>query len=290
MKGLYRTCLILVVAGNLFGCALNVNQRAAAAGVAQASVGIGDVAAKEFGHFRSATIEMNSMDVVLGGHAKADNLDGAMDPERVIDRVRSAQALSNYGKLLFTLVEDSEEAEVRQATDAFLDSFSAIGGRHMSDAQLDGLGRLVQGIGYFWVEAQKAKAVKQIVPAAREDVNALCDLLISDLSPQSAQLAMGFETTIRQLRQDAEAVLEDPVSRSADRLTAVDGLRRTQEERAHLDAISAQAVAALRDFKQAHEGLVESLLHDRFSLDDVRSLGKQMNSLRTAMQALGDTD
>lgn len=286
MKTTYRICVLIVIVGVASGCALTVTQRDAAADFAQASSEIGEFASKEFGHFRSATIDMNVTDVAIRGHAKIDNLDGAMNPDRIIERVKAAQALSSYGRLLLSLVNETQETELKQASTGFVDSFSTINNRQMSDSQLEGLGRLVQGIGSFWVEAKKAQAVKEIVPAAMNDVNKLCDLLIRDMSPQQDQMATGFETTIRQLKQDADSALESPGTSYADRLIAINGRRKAHEESEHLAKISSQAVRSLETLKEANAQLANALRHDSHSIDDIRMLGKEINSLRIAMDSL----
>lgn len=288
MRTLNRICFPFLFAAALSGCALTSMQREAADRFAQASADIGDFAGTEFSHFRSATIDMNATSVVINGHAKVDNLDGVFDPDRVIERMKAAQALSSYGKLLLALVNDTQEAELKQASNNFVNSFKSLDkdNKQLTDAQLEGLGQLVQAIGSVVVEAKKAKAVKAIVPAAANDVNRLCDLLSNDLSPDSGQLATGYSATITQLKQDADSFLEKPDKNSTDRLIAVGGRRKAQEEDEHLTQISNQAVNTLTALKAANMELVKALQEDKLSIEDIKTLGKEVNNLKVAVDAL----
>jgi hypothetical protein len=287
MKITHRTCLVMLFVFASAGCALTSTQREATSRFAQASMEIGDFTSNEFSHFRSATIDMNTTSIAINGHAKADNLDGAFNPDDTIERVKAAQAISSYGKLLLSLVNDTQETELKQASNNFVDSFKSISNKKMTNSQLEGLGQLVQAIGSILVEAKKADAVKAIVPAAAKEVDKLCDLLINDLTPRtSTQLATGFDTTIRQLTQDADSILEKPDKSYTDRLIAVDGRRKAQEENDHLAQISSQAVKTLSALKAANAQLVNALNDDSLSIADIKTLGKEANTLKVAIDAL----
>jgi len=288
MKALHRTCLLVLFIATSAGCALTSTQKEATNRFAQASEEIGDFSSTEFSHFRSSTIDMNTTSVILYGNAKPDDLDGAFDSDQVVERVKSAQALSSYGKLLLLLVNDTQEAELKQASNNFVDSFKSVSGKQLSDSQLEGLGQLVQAIGSVVVESRKAEAVKKIVPAAANDVNTLCDLLIKDFTPSANQLATGFDITIRQLKQDTDSFLEKPGKSASDRLIAIDGRKRAQEEKDHLAQISSQAVKTLEALKKANTQLVNALKDDSISIEDIRTLGKEANTLKIAVGALSN--
>ena len=286
MKITHRTCLVMLFAFASAGCALTSTQREATSRFAQASMEIGDFTSNEFSHFRSATIDMNTTSIAINGHAKADNLDGAFNPDDTIERVKAAQALSSYGKLLLSLVNDTQAAELKQASNNFVDSFKSISNKKMTNSQLEVLGQSVQAIGSILVEAKKAAAVKTIVPAVTNDVNTSCDLLINDLTPSTSQLATGFDATIRQLTQDSDSFLEKPDKSYTDRLIASDGRRKAQEENDHLAQISSQAVKTLSALKAANAQLVNALNDDSLSIADIKTLGKEANTLKVAIDAL----
>ena len=275
----------------LSGCALTSTQKEAASRFAQASADIGDFAATEFNHFRAATIDMNVTSIAIHGKAKLlndknePNLDEALKPESVIERVKSAQALSSYGKLLLSLVTETREAELKQASNNFVNSFKSVSGKKLSDAQYEGLGQLVHAIGSFWVEAKKAEAVKSIVKNAGPDIDKLCDLLIEDFDKVGLHSAQGFDATISNLRADADIALAKSTSYT-DRLIAINGFKQAFVEREHLNHISKTAIASLTKLKAANVQLKQAIESNNLSIDDIKAVGQEMNNLRSAINAL----
>jgi hypothetical protein len=292
MKTLHKNFLFALLIITLSGCALTSTQKEAAGNFAQASANIGDFAATEFTHFRTATIDMNVTSVAIRGRASLlnaknePNLDEALKPTAVIERVKSAQALSSYGKLLFSLVTETQETELKQASDNFVNSFKSVNGKNLSNAQLDGLGQLVHAIGSLWVEAKKAEAVKKIVHDAKPDVDKLCDLLIDDFNETGLQNAQGFDATISNLVGDASLALKAKDTSYIDRLIAANGLKQAWTEREHLTNISTQAIATLKKLKAANAQLLQAMENDSFSIDDIKAVGQEVNNLKSAINAL----
>lgn len=292
MRILYRTILPILLVILSAGCALTSTQKEAASRFAQASSDIGDFATTEFNHFRSATIDMNAISVAIRGKAtllNADNepdLDEALKPISTIERVRSAQALSSYGKLLLALVMEAQEAELKKASNNFVDSFKSVSGKSMSDTQLEGLGQLVQAIGSFLIEAKKAKAVKEIVRHASPDVDKLCSLLINDFDATGLNIGSGFDKTISNLIGDASMALKVENASYSDRLIAINGLKQAWIERERVNNISKQAIAALKKLKAANAQLIQAINNDSLSIDDIKAVGKEVSHLRSAITAL----
>lgn len=305
MKILYQTILPISIVITLSGCALTSVQKEAVSSFAQASADIGDFASTEFNHFRSATIDMNVTDVAIRGEksksllkCKIDSitkkesyecvpdLDEALKPVATIERVKSAQALSSYGKVLLALVNETQEAELKKASSNFVDSFKSISKKSMSNAQLEGLGQLVQAIGSFWVEAKKANAVKEIVKQAEPDVNKLCNLLIDDFTVTALHVGSGVDKTISNLAGDAELSLKASDASYSDRLIAIGGLKQAWGEREHLNNVSKQAIATLTKLQAANKQLLAAIEEDSLSIEDIKALGKEVNDLRTAITAL----
>jgi hypothetical protein len=268
------------------GCALSPDQREAAARFAMASRDVGEFAAREFTHLRTATIDMNVTSVAIGGTADKSNLDEALDVDRVVARVKAARALTSYGTLLWALVSETQEAELKRASDDFVDSVRSVSGHRIGDSQLQGLGQLVQRIGALWVEARKSEAVKRIVPAVAPDVDALCELLIADFSEDSLHVGQGFDATITRLRVDADIALADPSTRYADRLVAMRGQKQAEAASAHLHVISGQAVTTLQALKSANAELDKAIRDDSLSVAEIQAVGVQIKSLKTALEVV----
>lgn len=281
-------CIAGIVMLALTGCALTANQRDASMLFAKAASDIGDFSSGELNHFRTATIDMNSMDIAMGGKARPNNIDSAQNPEYIIPRVKAAQALGDYGRLLLMLVNDSQEVELKQASDNFVNSFKSlkIANKQLNDAQLQGLGQAVQAIGSMWVEAEKAKVLKRIVPEVDKDIGKLCDLLNDDFTVSGLNLAADFDATIRRLKNDSEGVLDLPQPSAADRQLAVDGIKRALEEGDRLNRITKQAAVTVTSIKTAHTELKDALENDTPSKADITNLGQEINNLRTAVNAL----
>ncbi|MGY6214230.1 hypothetical protein ACW73L_03620 [Methylolobus aquaticus] len=277
---------LLLVVGLASGCALSPHQRDATARFALASQDIGDFAAREFTHLRAATIDMNVTNVAIGGTADKSNLDEALDVDRVVARVKAARALTSYGTLLWALVSETQEEELKKASDDFVNSVRSVSGHRIGDSQLQALGQLVQQIGALWVEARKADAVKRIVPAVAPDVDALCDLLIADFSETSLHVGQGFDATITRLRVDADIALADPSTRYADRLVAMRGQKQAEEAGAHLHVISRPAVTTLQSLKLANAELDKAIRDDSLSVAEIQAVGMQIKSLKTALEVV----
>lgn len=278
--------LILLTAS---ACALTSNQRVAAARFAQASRDIGDFAANEFTHLRTATVEMNTTNVAIGGTADKSNLDETFDVDRVAVRVTAAKALSDYGQLLWALVSETQQAELNQASGKFVDSLRSVSGRKLSDAQLEGIGKAVQRIGRWWIESEKADAVKRIVPIVAPDVNRLCDLLIADFSASSLRLGQGFETTIIRLRTDADIALSDPATRYSDRMIAMRGQQMAERETQRLRVVSQEAARSLTTLKSANAELVRAIVDDTASIEDIHRVASEIRSLKLALDVVEGT-
>ncbi|PXX11388.1 hypothetical protein [Nitrosomonas ureae] len=277
----------------LSGCALTPTQKEAASRFAQASADIGDFAAAEFNHFRAATIDMNVTSIAIHGKAKLlndknePNLDEALKSESVIERVKSAQALSSYGRLLMSLVTETQEAELKQASNNFVNSFKSVSGKKLSDAQYEALGQLVHAIGSFWVEAKRAEAVRSIVKNTGLDIEKLCDLLIEDFNKTGLQNAQGFDATITNLSADADIALAKSASYT-DRLIAINGFKQAFIERERLNHISKTAITTFIKLKAANAQLIQAIENNNLSIDDIKAVGQEMNNLRSAITALSN--
>lgn len=292
MTSITRICLIPMIPLLISGCALNSEQREATRQFAYASANIGEFSVREFNHLRENTIDMNVSSVALRGHAKLFDdsgvvvLDEALKPQVIMPRIKAAQALSSYGKLLLALVEHSQDQELKRAANDFVGSFRSIEQLELSEKQLQGLGRLVQSIGSIWVDAKKAEAIEEIVPAVSKDVDKLCTLLIQDFSASAENVGQGYDATISNLLADSAMVLKDPKASYSDRFIAVNGVKHAWEERAHLTMISTQAVKTLKKLRAANQQLTKAVKEDDFEIDDILAVGKEVNSLRMAISTL----
>ena len=284
--GKLRVSLFLSLLFLLSGCGLTGTQQQAAARFARASAGLGEFTAKEFSGLRELTIEMNTRDVVIDGEAKLTNLDESLSPDAVSARISAATALSSYGQLLLSLVEETQGAELKAASDDFVGSFKRVSGKTLSDDQLEALGTLVQGIGGLLVEYKKAKAVKRIVKEAKPDVDKICDLLIADFNRTGLGVGQGVDVTITRLKADVDYALATPGVDHQRRLVAVEAFKLADDAKNRLNVLGSQAVKTLTTLKSANQQLASAMENDESSIADIQALGKQIKELADAARAL----
>jgi len=199
------------------GCQLTTAQRKAVKEFGRATAVVGETASKEFGQMREETIEMNIHRITLKGIVKEGpeytDLDEMFDPEHVSERVKFADSLKSYGELLLALVQDTQEKEIEDATDKFVENLGdlSFGDEKLDKEKLEACGEVVRVIGGLWVEARKAKAVKKIVPETKSIIGHICKKLENDLNPKHAgSIASGYLKTAEGLQRDARSQLLDP--------------------------------------------------------------------------------
>ena len=272
--------LISILSIALAGCGLTLNQKEATTRFATASMSMGNFAAQEFASLRQATIEMNTKNIAIGGKADKTMLDGAFKVDAVTTRIKTAEALASYGRLLMALLNDSQEAELRDASNQFADSVKAAG------SDLDGVGTAVYAIGGLFIEHQKAAALTKIATASKDVIDQLCDKLIDDFTPTAGHLAQGFDDTSIQLQNIADTVLDKPGLDMQNRLMVIDAFKYGNDQMVGIEAIGKQASASLTALKTANAELVNTLENDKLNLTDLKALGKNIKELSAIVKAL----
>lgn len=270
----------------LSGCALSSQQRQAISQFASASSEIGQFTAAQLPALRQVSIDLNKHSIALGGSASISDLDEAFDPEDIFARVAAAEALSSYGEMLQALVEDTQGQALQEASRTFVSRFKHLPGTRLSDEQLEGVARLVEGIGNFWVERKKAQVLKVVVHQARPDIEIICDRLISDFTRTGLGLSQGMDVTIARVKADADTALAETDLSSAERLVAVEAWARAEAADMRLDTACARAVEALQTLKKANAQLEASLEEPASSIDQIKILGEQIKDLSDAVKLL----
>jgi hypothetical protein len=278
-----RIAIPLVLSLVVSGCGLSVTQREATTRFAAASSGLGEFSANELSSLREATIQMNTKDIAIGGMANIQNLDGAFNLDDVSARINAAMALSSYGSLLLALVDETQEAELKSASTQFVDSVKGVRGKTLNDAQLEGLGTVVYSIGGFFIEYQKAEAVKKIVKESKADIDHICDLLIQDFSRTGLALFQDVDKSATQLKADSAIALASSHD-VENKLIAIEAFKLADDQKAKAKTIGDQAVATLKTLKLANAELANSLDNDSQSLADVKALGVNMKNLGLALK------
>ena len=158
------------------GCSgLTVAQRAAVMKFGGAAADLGAVAAEEFRQSRFDVIAMNKARLGLGDSTvKVDRLDGYFTLEDVNARVEAAMALREYGEVLARLAGGEGAMEVGAAAERLVGSLTRLRAARkidISDEKLGAIGSAVAGVGGIVVEAERARAVREVTsvsgPAVR---------------------------------------------------------------------------------------------------------------------------
>ena len=255
----------------LTGCALSARQKAAVGQFSESATTLGDVTSSQLKAMRDGTVEMTKQRLLLAGKSRDPNLgdqtslDRGFEVSRVETVSGAAQVLAAYGKSLTALVNDSQSAELQEASRDLVASLGRVpeAKDRLSDKQLEAIGTVVQEVGGLWVEWKRKEAVTTIVREARPAVDRLCDLLARDFAPGTGWVALQLQVIEDPLIAEATNVLYDGRSyderkRASAAIDLVHGnrMRRTEVLKRVTDAAVAmkKANAARRRRSRARRG------------------------------------
>ena len=187
-RGLIILAVLTVL---LSGCALTAAQKAAVSQFSDSAAALGDITSSELIAMRDGTVKMTMERLLLGGKSKDKELgnqatlDRGFELKRVEAVSGAARALAAYGKSLGALVNDTQSADLKAASNEFIASLGRVPAatEHINDQQLGAIGTVIQDVGGFWIEWKRKQAVETIVAKSQRAVEHLCDLLIRDFSP-----------------------------------------------------------------------------------------------------------
>ena len=209
-----RWCRLVTLAlllGTFAGCALTAKQKAAVSQFSGSAATLGDVTSSQLLAMRDDTVKMTIERLLLGGKSKNPNLgdqtslDRGFDVERVETISGATRALAAYGKSLAALVDDTQSADLKAASNEFVASLGRVptAKEHLSDEQLQAIGTVVEEVGGLWIEWKRQQAVTTIVNNSKDAVEHLCDLLGKDFDPKTGWVAEQLQ------------VIEDPLMAEA---------------------------------------------------------------------------
>jgi len=188
LTGRWCRLLTLIVLLGTFagGCALTAKQKAAVSQFSGSAATLGDVTSSQLIAMRDDTVKMTIERILLGGKSKDPHLGDQTSLDRgfEVDRVETVsgatQALAAYGNSLAALVDDTQSAELKAASNEFVASLGRVptAKEHVSEEQLQAIGTVVEEVGGLWIEWKRKQAVETIVNNSKDAVEHLCDLLI----------------------------------------------------------------------------------------------------------------
>lgn len=275
------------------GCALTGPQKGAVSQFSQSAATLGQVTSSELIRMRETTVKMNTARLALGGPSRDPNLadplslDRGFDLKRVATISGATQALAGYGQTLVALVDDTQSATLKAASEDFISGLRRVPSAmsHISDAQLDQVGSALQNVAGFWLEWKRREAVRTVVKHARAAVDHLCDLLARDFDPTSGWVALQLQVVEAPLLGEAKNAFESGKT-YAERAAALDGFQLAQTNRLRRTEVLGGIQAAAVAMKAANAQLVSALEDDKLSIAAIREFAGKASALQGVVKLI----
>lgn len=291
-----RWCSVLTLAVLLVilaGCALTAKQKAAVSLFSGSAATLGDVTSSELKAMRDGTVKMTIERLLLGGKSKDCNLgdqtslDRGFDLKRVMTVAGATQALAAYGKSLAALVDDTQSAELKVASNEFVASLGRVptAKERLSDKQLEVIGTVVQEVGGLWIEWKRKQAVTTIVKESRQAVDHLCDLLIRDFDPEKGWVAKQLQVVEEPLMAEATNGLYDGRTYN-DRKVALEAFRLAHGSRMRRTEVLKRVTDGATAMKKANSALAQAVENSDWSIQDIQDFAQRARSLQTAVKII----
>ncbi len=285
-------CLLIQI-----GCGLTNNQRKNTANFSKATVVLSKATSNELIEMRNGVIQMNTYGLAAVGEEsplpKINNMEQAFKAIDIKARIQAVEVLKTYGELLLSLVENTQEKELRNASEDFAASINGLPKNYKIEGlNTEAVQEVVYQIGRFIVESKKAKAVRQIVNTYKGSIDKLCNLLSKDFDVKENRLLTEFQSSGNIAIVKIQNAFLDPNINVITRQELVEMYKKTQ---AHLDrvpAISKSISKAVSDMKKANEKLSSSLKddsNDDINRETIREYGNSVKEVIDFIKVLGKT-
>lgn len=296
--------LILAVSLMLLGAGcgaggLTASQKAAIGEFSRATAAVGETTQAELADMRARMIRTNEARLILRGPqpdlSPTSSLDGNLTVGNLVVVVAAATAIQRYGEMLEALVENTQSKELRGAAEKFVASVQQIPNVTLSAGASDAIGAVIVFAGERIVEAEKAHAIKQIVPKTKPAIDQICDTLTRDFDYQQAGLAADLSAATEALHGAASVAFQNmpPPGDAAATQAAISaravsllGLQYAVQGRVRRDEILARISNAAAAIKKANASLADALENDRWTLEDVKEMVGEAKDLKPAIKEL----
>jgi len=242
-----------------------------------------ELAEHELLAMREGTIQVRGYSLALEGDAARPSLDEMAAPFRLEDvsaRLAALEALRTYGELLYALVEDTQEAQLREAADDFGRSIENLPftDRKLSYKQINTLSNIVYSLGCVIVEAKKAEAVKRIVAETEGQVSYLCELLANDFNLDYSGMLAGYSEALETCMMNVDEGLNE-AEEAAARFQLTEMFQVVQEHRTRRDHIEPQIRAAVLKMRNANEHLAAQMESGELTLTDIQEFAASLKPI-----------
>ncbi len=284
---------IIILLSTFTGCALTAKQKAAVSQFSSSASTLGDVTSSQLVAMRDNTVKMTVERLLLGGKSKDPNLgdqtslDRGFDLERVETVSSATRALAGYGKSLAALVDDTQSAELKAASNEFVASLGRVpqAKERLNGEQLQAIGTVVETVGGLWIEKKRREAVTTIVNNSKDAVEYLCDLLIRDFDPNKGWVGMQLQVIEDPLMAVATNALYDGRTYS-DRKIALEAFRLAHDSRMNRTQVLSRVTKAATAMKKANSALVNAIADSAWSFDDIQDFAQKAQSLQMAVKTI----
>lgn len=181
------------------------------------------------------------------------------------------QALVAYGKSLAALVDDTQSAELKAASNEFVASLRRVptAKEHLSGEQLQAIGTVVEEVGGLWIKWKRKQAVTTIVYNSKDTVEHLCDLLVRDFDPNKGWVALQLQVIEAPLIAEVTNGLYDSRTYN-DRKIVLEALRLAHDSRMSRTQVLHRVTDAATAMKKANSALANAIANSAWSFQDIQ--------------------
>lgn len=263
--------VVLVTSVGLWtgGCGLTGQQRTAIEKFSTATIDMAELAARDMVRVRLDVIALRKQMAVIDPDSidpndEANDLDGSLTQEQLLDRLHGVTALKEFGELLHKLATVNQTAQIQATADSFLMNLREFGDVELSQERSNAISAAVVAGSRVFTEAAKAEQIREVVRQTRGPIQALSRELRRDFDPTQELWASALTGTIADeindtIKDTVEDINDDP-DVSAARKTAVtqayQALRTDADQRlSEFEAVRVKFLDTLDLFDIAHKDL-----------------------------------
>ena len=276
-----RNLLVSGVLVFLFtACGLTASQKNAVTHFSKASSAFGESSSTEILQIRPKVIAVNTSILKIDpSQVDKENLAGAFSIEMISARVKAVDAIKNYGDLMLALVEDTQEQELKNASDRFTQSIQGLDQNDgLTSEELDAIGKAAIAVGGLIVEHKKAESLKEIVPIAHKQIVKIGELLKQEFKTNGI---LDLNIFANKLKDElaVESILDNCKNEQVACPLAAEANKKVQELVKWAENVFPLIERASDKMITAHNSLNESLKNDDSNLEDIKSFSNSIQEL-----------
>jgi hypothetical protein len=282
-RGLSLVFVILLVAT---GCSLTQQQKRGIEAFATSTIQLGQIAATNFQAARAKTIEVNSMHLALRPPQKRA-LDGGMTVEQTIKRVAVAEALQHYGELLLKLGTSRDSKEIERTVTGFKQALTRAGAK-ISTQQYDAIGEVTTGIGKWFLEWRRLRALRSATEATTTEALAGAELIARSFANEKAEwvdpLTLALDALENQMGRVQDSIELGKGGPEANLLPEARVLlQQTKDWRASMVSFTHASAEAVSD---AQKNLEHLLKYSNFDVAEINAFAARIQNLVAATKLM----